>query len=153
MMLSDEKIDVARLRKFQEEQKCIRRYVVEHSYIRPKTGTLKFVVQLIIYISVCIALTVFILNRDISIWISHAVLTVAWGGGGICILRNLLILSVRIYQKYAKVTTRQKCLCMPSCSEYAISAIRKYGVLYGLIKIRKRLFTVCKGEFYRIDVP
>ena len=36
------------------------------------------------------------------------------------------------YQRYAKSTTRLKCCCSPSCSQYAIIALRKYGSVIGI---------------------
>ncbi|WP_081777664.1 membrane protein insertion efficiency factor YidD [Anaerovibrio lipolyticus] len=54
-------------------------------------------------------------------------------------LKNILILLIRIYQKYARSETRLRCLYTPSCSEYAILALKKYGVFIGVIKAIGRL--------------
>lgn len=55
-------------------------------------------------------------------------------------LRYTLIWSVRVYQAYAKSETRIRCCFTPSCSEYAILAIKKYGAIIGTIKTISRLF-------------
>lgn len=67
--------------------------------------------------------------------------------------RFLGIKIVECYQHYAKEETRRRCLCVPSCSEYAILCFKKYIFIYALIKIRKRLFKTCRGEDYKIDWP
>lgn len=52
----------------------------------------------------------------------------------ICIFsKYYFIFAVKIYQRYAKASTRLKCCCYPSCSEYAIIALRKYGSVAGCI--------------------
>lgn len=54
-------------------------------------------------------------------------------------LRFSLIWCVRVYQRYAKSETRLRCCMTPSCSEYAILALKKYGAIIGGIKTFKRL--------------
>lgn len=54
-------------------------------------------------------------------------------------LRFTLIWFVRVYQHYAKSETRLRCCMTPSCSEYAILALKKYGAIWGGIKTWKRL--------------
>lgn len=68
-------------------------------------------------------------------------------------LRFIGIKTVECYQHYAKEITRRKCLCVPSCSEYAILCLKKYELIHALLKIRKRLFVTCKGFEYKIDNP
>ena len=66
-------------------------------------------------------------------------------------LRFILIWFVRIYQHYAKSETRLRCVFTPSCSEYAILALKKYGALIGSIKTLDRL-SRCGSE-RGIDYP
>lgn len=54
-------------------------------------------------------------------------------------LRFTLIWAVKVYQHYAKDEVRLRCFMVPSCSEYAILALRKYGAIVGAIKAWKRL--------------
>ncbi len=65
----------------------------------------------------------------------------------------LCISSVKCYQHYAKEDTRRRCLCVPTCSQYAIAVLKKRELLFALFKIYKRLFRTCKGELYIIDKP
>ena len=54
-------------------------------------------------------------------------------------LKYIFIWFIRIYQRYAKSETRLRCCYTPSCSEYAILALKKYGLIIGSIKAVKRL--------------
>ena len=54
-------------------------------------------------------------------------------------LRYIMIWFVRVYQRYAKSEVRLRCCYTPSCSEYAILALKKYGALIGGIKAVRRL--------------
>ncbi|MBR6427397.1 MAG: membrane protein insertion efficiency factor YidD [Clostridia bacterium] len=61
--------------------------------------------------------------------------------------------AVECYQHYAKEETRRRCLCIPSCSEYAILCFKKYELIKALTKIRRRLYVTCRGDDYKIDLP
>ena len=47
-------------------------------------------------------------------------------------LGKLLILPIRFYQKFISPLTPATCRFTPSCSNYAIQAIRKHGPFKGL---------------------
>lgn len=47
---------------------------------------------------------------------------------------ELCIFCIRLYQRFAPASTRLKCCCTPSCSQYAIIALQKYGLLFGIYK-------------------
>ena len=49
-------------------------------------------------------------------------------------LKRSLIWFVHLYQHYAPDRIRLKCVFEPSCSEYMILSIEKYGAIKGLIK-------------------
>ena len=67
--------------------------------------------------------------------------------------RKAVIMCVQLYQHYAPEDVRRRCLFKPTCSEYTILAVKKYGVVIGLIKAYKRLFLRCRGNIYQIDYP
>ncbi len=67
--------------------------------------------------------------------------------------RKLLILLIELYQHYAPEHIRRKCICMPTCSEYAICCIRKYNFFKAIKKIYNRLTRECVGQIYHIDNP
>lgn len=45
--------------------------------------------------------------------------------------KRMIICVIRIYQRYAPDSLRNKCRFEPSCSEYMILAIEKYGIIKG----------------------
>jgi len=61
--------------------------------------------------------------------------------------------AIKLYQHYAPEEIRRRCLFMPTCSEYTIMAIRKYGSIIGLCKSYYRLMYRCRGNIYQIDYP
>lgn len=48
--------------------------------------------------------------------------------------KKIAICTIQIYQRYAPESVRNKCRFEPSCSQYMILAIEKYGLLRGLSK-------------------
>jgi len=46
-------------------------------------------------------------------------------------LRRLAVAPIRFYQRCVSPWLPQRCRFVPTCSEYAILAIRKHGVLRG----------------------
>ena len=48
--------------------------------------------------------------------------------------KRMFICAIKIYQRYAPDSLRNKCRFEPSCSEYMILAIEKYGLIKGLKK-------------------
>ena len=54
-------------------------------------------------------------------------------------LRGVVIWCIRVYQRYAPEEMRLSCVFEPSCSEYMILSMNKYGVFLGGIKGIKRL--------------
>lgn len=120
---------------------------------RPKTNILDVLLWslgYLIVIAFCVALNIMI-NQPIffEIPVSIAVYSLISDFS----LRMIGVKVVECYQHYAKESTRRKCLCVPSCSEYAIICLKKYELIYSLMKIRKRLFVTCKGFDYIIDNP
>lgn len=49
-------------------------------------------------------------------------------------IKNLIIKSIKYYQVYVSPRYGRKCRFTPSCSEYTIQAIDKYGIIVGSIK-------------------
>ena len=54
-------------------------------------------------------------------------------------LKSIVIWLVRVYQHFAPDDIRQMCMYTPSCSEYMILAVEKYGVFRGVPKGIDRL--------------
>lgn len=72
---------------------------------------------------------------------------------GLFSLKKAVIGAVKLYQHYAPEEVRRRCLFKPTCSEYAILAIKKYGLIIGLVKTYVRVVYKCRGNIYRIDYP
>ncbi|MDR2558372.1 MAG: membrane protein insertion efficiency factor YidD [Oscillospiraceae bacterium] len=60
---------------------------------------------------------------------------------------------IKLYQHYAPDEMRRRCLFMPTCSEYTILAVKKYGSIVGLCKSYYRLVFLCRGNIYKIHYP
>jgi len=67
-------------------------------------------------------------------------------------LRRILICLVRIYQRFAPDSLRNKCRFEPSCSEYMILSLQKYGLWKGLAKGIDRLKR-CNTDDGGFDYP
>jgi putative membrane protein insertion efficiency factor len=48
-------------------------------------------------------------------------------------VRAVVIAPLRLYQRFISPALGARCKYYPSCSEYAVQAVRTYGVLRGLV--------------------
>jgi len=49
-------------------------------------------------------------------------------------IRDLLILALRFYRRYVSPMKPPTCRYVPTCSEYSIQALQKYGLVKGTAK-------------------
>lgn len=68
-------------------------------------------------------------------------------------LRRFLLGAIRFYQKYISPGLPPRCRFIPTCSQYALEAIEKYGALKGGWLALKRIsrchpFHFGEHEFY-----
>jgi uncharacterized protein len=54
-------------------------------------------------------------------------------------LRGILVAPIRLYQRAISPALPSRCKYHPSCSEYAVEAVRRYGVLRGVVLAGWRL--------------
>jgi putative membrane protein insertion efficiency factor len=54
-------------------------------------------------------------------------------------VKKILIFLIKSYKKFISPVLPKSCRFYPTCSEYAIGAINKYGVLKGSIKSMYRI--------------
>jgi len=54
-------------------------------------------------------------------------------------MRKLLIAPIRLYQRFVSPLLPQRCKYFPTCSQYAVEAIRVHGPLRGLLMSGWRL--------------
>lgn len=66
-------------------------------------------------------------------WILGSILLLALLYLALTAKRGVICL-IRIYQRYAPASVRNKCRFEPSCSQYMVLSIRKYGLVKGLSK-------------------
>lgn len=156
----------------QEEQIIAEEYVLERPLDRPDTDIKKVVKSVAVYLLSSLAmgfsmlylfswLGIFALFSDCicdfreqhSIWFSILFILLVYFIVGLFCLKKAVIGCIKLYQHYAPEQIRRRCLFKPTCSEYAILAIQKYGLIIGLIKSYIRLFKKCRGNIYRIDYP
>jgi putative membrane protein insertion efficiency factor len=53
--------------------------------------------------------------------------------------RTIAVAPVRFYQRAISPALPQRCKYHPSCSQYAVTAIRRFGILRGLVLTAWRL--------------
>ena len=70
----------------------------------------------------------------------------------ICFAKRVLIWLVKVYQKLAPAKVRNRCRFEPSCSQYMILALEKYGFWKGLRKGLGRIHR-CKPPHGGHDEP
>lgn len=46
-------------------------------------------------------------------------------------MKKIIIFSIKLYQKYISPMKSTKCPYFPSCSQYGLEAVEKYGALKG----------------------
>ena len=55
------------------------------------------------------------------------------------ILREIAIAPIRVYQRVISPLLPRRCKYHPTCSAYAVDAVREYGILRGLVLAGWRL--------------
>lgn len=121
---------------------------------RPNINVKKIVFLLIslaiVQISfVSIALYSYIKLKNIFLMIVFLVLTFLVI---ILTIKNTIINIILLYQRFASEKLRSSCLFEPTCSEYMILAIKKYGTIKGIYKGINRLLR-CHFPNGGIDYP
>lgn len=54
-------------------------------------------------------------------------------------MRNVMLFLIKFYQKYISPLKRSTCRFYPTCSQYAVEAINKYGAWRGMLLSIKRI--------------
>lgn len=146
--------DIEFYRKEYIKQKKLEKFVNSRKLIRPNVKKWQVVMSFVAFLILAFMSVLFSVLSPLGVlgktFLSVTLLIILVESH----LRFCLILTVKYYQKCAKEETRRRCLCVPSCSEYAILTLKKtFPLFLALLKIRKRLFVTCKGEEYIIDFP
>jgi putative component of membrane protein insertase Oxa1/YidC/SpoIIIJ protein YidD len=152
-----------------EEQQEAEKYVLEKELIRPKTSVFTVFKYFFVFITSIFGITVilyYLLRNYFSDIVAAVLYTLEEEPilsciiififclviGVIILLKNMVIGFVHLYQHYSPDEVRRNCLFKPTCSEYMILAIEKYGLIKGVLKSFGR-FRRCHGETYSIDYP
>lgn len=136
----------------EQEQHEAWEYVCKRPLTRPGISAVMAVLHIAIFVCVIALCSVVasLLLQDINkFFISGACLLT----GLVLVLKKIIIALVHVYQRYAPERIRRKCIFKPTCSEYMILALEKYGLCKGLYKGIVRLFFKCRGFYYSIDYP
>ncbi|MBQ6087433.1 MAG: membrane protein insertion efficiency factor YidD [Bacteroidales bacterium] len=133
-----------------EEEALVRDYCEKRPLTRPQTSFWNIVFFILARgLFACLSglVTLFFWHRFwgpfLLIWILLLFIDIKKG----------MILCIEAYQHYAPEKMRRKCICKPTCSEYAIACLQKYNVYTALRKIYIRLTRTCRGRSYIIDEP
>ena len=54
-------------------------------------------------------------------------------------MSSLLLAPIRLYQRFVSPLLPRRCKYLPTCSDYAVQAVRQYGVLRGFVLAGWRL--------------
>ena len=111
-------------------------YACEFKIERPKIGICLFFLGLIVPMVLVLGIVLIVVLME-HLW-KYAICV------GLFIILSFLLkyiafLWIKIYQRYAPQKIRQACLFNPSCSQYMLLAIEKYGFWKGFWKGLKRL--------------
>jgi putative component of membrane protein insertase Oxa1/YidC/SpoIIIJ protein YidD len=153
----------------EEEQKEAEKYVLEKELIRPKTSFLTVLKYYFVFSTSTLGVTVLVyfflrfrfpgIAQGIERMVMEnpfTTLLVVWAVfhvvGFMVVLKPMVIGFVHLYQHYSPEAVRRNCLFKPTCSEYMLLAIEKYGLFRGVLKSFGR-FKRCHGETYQIDYP
>lgn len=134
------------------DDKYLHWYCTERPLVRPRLTLTKFLLSTALLLGTGLGLgygTWELLDHPCSL------ITALWVAAGVTLLaslRMLIINLVKLYQHYAPEWMRRRCMMLPSCSEYCIMAVRKYGVVRGCWKTTYRLTHKCLGH-YEVDWP
>jgi len=70
-------------------------------------------------------------------------------------MKKIFVSLIKIYQKFISPLFPPSCRYFPTCSEYSVQAINKYGVVKGLIKSIWRILRCnpfSKGGYDPVDL-
>lgn len=104
-------------------------WYADHAYVRPQINWFRTVVALIASIvgsGVVGGTLAVILKANWQITVGAVMETII-----LFSVKRIAIWGIKAYQRYAPLVIRSRCCFTPSCSEYALLAIEKYGIIRG----------------------
>lgn len=102
---------------------------------RPKISVFRIILLYILIPALVITALIVVLNHlGLSTTNTVAIAAIILLAYVFLTTKRMFICAIRVYQRYAPDSLRNKCRFEPSCSEYMILAIEKYGLFKGLQK-------------------
>ncbi|MDA8226364.1 MAG: membrane protein insertion efficiency factor YidD [Desulfitobacterium hafniense] len=124
----------------------------ENVITRPKVRVFLPFISGLVYFFGGIALFYLIHNKNIGTYIAQLFLVQLYYLAIIYLVRKKIVIwLIRLYQLRAPADVRAKCVLKPSCSDYMILAINKFGLISGIGKGIDRLRRCGPPE--QIDYP
>lgn len=108
-----------------------RSYDYERIYNREPINKKKLLMILLINLIINI-ISYFIFKKNSIIIVANVIYYLIY-------TKHILIFLIKIYQRVAPISIRSKCRFEPSCSNYMLQSLEKYGLFKGLIKGINRL--------------
>ena len=124
------------------EQEALIDYCINRKLIRPKTNIITATKYLIVLELTTLLIVSFVAKLLVFVGFSYNFTLLHFFVSVVLILmffKRFSILLIELYQHYASEEKRRKCTLKPSCSEYAVIALNKYGIFKALKKISIRL--------------
>lgn len=118
----------------------VEQFVPNNPLNRPKIKYKKFIFSILGFFIILISIYIFshlYLSEKIDNynWIYTFIIILCIEAIYVAFLaKKAVIWCVKVYQHYAPDHVRLRCVFEPSCSEYMILAVEKYGVIKGVIK-------------------
>lgn len=141
---------------FFEEQDALKEYCNNHPLNRPPQNWMSLIKYILLWCSCYIFLCILfnIIKDDLFPSYGKVLLNIIITLSVILLsAKSFLVTAVQVYQHYAPEHIRRKCICKPSCSEYALLALRKYNLFVAVRMIYIRLNETCRGPLYIEDYP
>lgn len=118
--------------------------------IRPQIQVIKIIAGIIT--SICTSMTLALLiNNHLASISTLNIFIILVLASALFNLKEVVVLAIIFYQRFAPNKIRNRCIFIPTCSSYTILVLEKYGVIVGLIKAISRM-TRCRypngGEDY-----
>lgn len=124
---------------FLEDSEDPRSWNYRRQLIRPVIPWTRILLFLLLFTSGVVG-TCYLL---IAVQVPTKIALIACTAGALVVLllfmKGILICLVKIYQRFAPDSIRNKCRFEPSCSQYMILSLQKYGLWKGLMKGIDRL--------------
>lgn len=92
----------------------------------------KYIISFIIILLIINLVNWFFIKNKLILILVNIIYILVW-------LKNIIIFLIKIYQRIAPISIRNKCRFEPSCSNYMMQVLTKYGLIKGLYKGFKRL--------------